>query len=439
MLTQLRRRRSALYLSAACAIATLQFSSACDKVPLLAPTGTVITLFPAATVVPVDGQVEIVATVIENGTATAPPSGGTGASGASGGGSTTTTSSSGAGTPVQNGTVVSFTTTLGRIQPTEAQTNNGQVHVMFIAGGQSGVATITAFSGGASGRIEGLRVGSAAAERVVLTATPQTLGASGGSSDIAARVEDASGLGLSSLAVNFTADAGTLSASSATTDQTGVAHVNLTTTRKSTVTANVAGKTATVIVDLNPRTGITITAPTTQVAAQQPATFTIAVTATANIRNVTVAWGDGTSQSLGALGGSTTVSHTYQEAGNYTVTATATDANGFSEPVSTTINVLPAQPPSVVVTPSNSNPAPGETVIFRAQVTGNTSSIIRYEWNFGAGATPPTAETTGNQASASYVGTGTKVISVRVIQATGPSGDGFGTVVVRSTPVTIGR
>src|SRR5262245_47156670 len=118
MLTQLRRRRSALYLSAALAMATLPFSSACDKVPLLAPTGTVITLFPAATTVPIDGQVEIVATVIENGTTATPPSGGgTGGGGASGGSGFTSSSNTGAGTPVQNGTVVTFTTTLGRIEP----------------------------------------------------------------------------------------------------------------------------------------------------------------------------------------------------------------------------------------------------------------------------------------------------------------------------------
>ena len=37
-------------------------ASSCDKVPLLAPTGTVITLFPGASTVPVDGNVEIIAT-----------------------------------------------------------------------------------------------------------------------------------------------------------------------------------------------------------------------------------------------------------------------------------------------------------------------------------------------------------------------------------------
>jgi adhesin/invasin len=419
MLTQLRRRRSALYLSAACGIATLPFSSACDKVPLLAPTGTVITLFPAASTVPINGQVEIVATVIENGTTAAPPSGGTGASGASGGGSTTTTSSTGAGTPVQNGTVVTFTTTLGRIEPTEARTNNGQVHVQFIAGGQSGTATITAFSGGASGRIENLKVGSAAAERVILTATPQTLGASGGASDIAARVEDVSGLGLVGLPVNFTADAGTLSAGTSTTDSNGVAHVTLTTTRKSTVTANVAGKTATVIVDLNPRTGISITPPTGQVSAQQAAVFTVNVATGANIRNVSINWGDGTTTNLGAISASTAVQHTYDADGTFTVTATATDASGFSESTSTVIRVQPAQPPGVTLIASNSNPRVGQIITFTATVTGNTSAIQSFDWDFGDGTT---ARTTSPQITKSYATTGTKVIRVTVNQASGPSG-----------------
>ena len=57
---------------------------------------------------------------------------------------------------MQNGTLISFTTTLGRIEPSEARTQNGQVRVKFIPNGQSGPATITAFSGGASGKIENL-------------------------------------------------------------------------------------------------------------------------------------------------------------------------------------------------------------------------------------------------------------------------------------------
>jgi large repetitive protein len=410
--------------------------SACDKMPLLAPGGSVITIFPASTTVPINGEVEIVATVIENGTTAAPPTtpgngNGNGQQPGQQPTTTTGTSTAGAGTPVQNGTLVSFTTTIGRIEPREARTQNGEVRVRFMAGGQSGTAIITAYSGGASGRSEGLKVGTAAVERVLVTASPQTLGPAGGTATVQARVEDVTGQGLSGVPVNFVADAGQLSSSTVTTDPGGVATTTLNTTRQTKVTANVGGKTADVTVGLNPRTGVTITGPTTSVPAGTPASFTVNVGSTANVQNVTVNFGDGTTQSLGALSGSTTVPHTYDEAGTYVVTASATEASGFQETVSTGVTVLPGQPPSIIVTPSNSNPSVGETVILTAQVSGNTSTIVRYEWNFGTDATPPSATTTGNRATAAWGSTGTKVITVRAIQATGPSGEGFGTVVVK--------
>jgi len=410
-------------------IAVLSLASACDKVPLLAPTGSVISVFASANTVPLNSDIEIVANVIENGTAQSSPT--TPTTGQPGTTGTTTTTTAGAGTPVQNGTLVSFTTTIGRIEPSEARTSNGQVRVRFFSGGQSGTATITAFSGGASGKLENLKVGSAAVERVVLSASPQTLPPGGGTATITARVEDASGLGVSGVPVTFTTDNGSLNPPSATTDSSGVATTSLNAPRTAKVTANVAGKTADVTVSLNPRTGITITAPTTQIAAGQPATFTVAVAATANIQNVTVDFGDGRQQSLGAISGSTTVQHTFAEAGTYNVRATATDASGFSEQVGTAMTVLPGQPPSVIITASNNNPSVGETVIFTATASGATSTIIRYEWDFGSAAIPPNASTTGNRVTASYTTTGSKVITVRVIQASGPSGDGTTSIVVK--------
>jgi len=410
-------------------IAVLSLASACDKVPLLAPTGSVISVFASANTVPLNGDIEIVANVIENGTAQSSPT--TPTTGQPGTTGTTTTTTAGAGTPVQNGTLVSFTTTIGRIEPSEARTSNGQVRVRFFSGGQSGTATITAFSGGASGKLENLKVGAAAVERVVLSASPQTLPPGGGTATITARVEDASGLGVSGVPVTFTTDNGSLNPPSATTDSSGVATTSLNAPRTAKVTANVAGKTADVTVSLNPRTGITITAPTTQIAAGQPATFTVAVAATANIQNVTVDFGDGRQQSLGAISGSTTVQHTFAEAGTYNVRATATDASGFSEQVGTAMTVLPGQPPSVIITASNNNPSVGETVIFTATASGATSTIIRYEWDFGSAAIPPNASTTGNRVTASYTTTGSKVITVRVIQASGPSGDGTTSIVVK--------
>lgn len=408
------------------AVTILSFALACDKVPLLAPTGSVISLFATSNTVPLNSDIEIVANVIENGVT----SGGTTTPGTPGT-TTTTTTSAGAGTPVQNGTLVSFTTTIGRIEPSEARTNNGTVRVRFMSGGQSGTATITAFSGGASGKLENLKVGSAGAERVLISASPQTLGPSGGTSIITARVEDISGSGLAGIPVTFSTDAGSLSSSSVTTDSAGNASTTLTTSRQAKVTANVIGKTAEVTIALNPRTGITLAGPTTPVSAGVPTTFTVGVGTAANIRDVIIDFGDGDRRSLGAISGSTTIQHTYNQAGSFPVSATAIEASGFTETVSTAVTILPGQPPAVIITASNNNPSVGETVIFTATVSGATSTVLRYEWNFGASAVPPTAETTGNRATASYTATGTKIITVRVVQATGPSGDGQTAIVVK--------
>ena len=403
---------------------SLALVSACDKVPLLAPVGSVITLFPAANFVPANGQIEIVATVIEQGSAPSTGNGGTT-------GTPTQTSTPGAGTPVHNGTLVSFATTIGRIEPREARTQNGQVRVTFFADGQSGPATITAFSGGASAKIENLPVGSAAIERILLSVTPQSLPPTGGVATVQARAETTQGVALPGLMVTFSTDNGVLSNSTAVTDSNGVATTTLTTTTTAKVTANVSGKTAEATVTLRPRTGVTLTAPSTPVSAGVPATFTVGVSNTANVRDVVIDFGDGEARSLGAISQPTPIQHTYDEAGTYPVRATAVEASGFSESVGTAITILPGQPPSVVITASNNNPSVGETVILTATVQGATSTILRYEWNFGAGAVPATAETTGNRATVTYTTPGTKVITVRVVQATGPSGEGTTAIVVR--------
>ena len=99
------------------ALAMLALGS-CDKVPLLAPSNSVITLFSSRNILPINGTAQISATVIEQ-----------------------------SGTPAHNGTLVTFTSTLGTLEPREAVTNNGQAVVTLHAGNESGVATITAFRG----------------------------------------------------------------------------------------------------------------------------------------------------------------------------------------------------------------------------------------------------------------------------------------------------
>jgi hypothetical protein len=423
MLTQLQRRPSSPSIAARAVTVLAIFSAlaavaACDQMPLVAPSGTVITLYPNSTVLAPNGSIEITAVAIEAGTAPT-----TGTDGTTGG-----TATPAAGTPVHNGTLISFTTTLGRVDPQEARTHNGQVTVRLFADGKSGVATIRAFSGGASSNELKINVGTAAAKTVFLTSTPQTLNSSGGTAQINARVVDESGSNLSGVPVTFTADNGTLSQSVVSTNDSGIAATQLTTSRQTVVKATVgADVTAEVTVRLNPRIGITITPPTTEVAAGQPALFTVAVGADANVQSVRVTWGDGSSTNLGALTGSTTVAHTYRNSGTYSVTASATDASGETAQQSTSVTILPQQPPGVIITPSDTTPNVGQVITLTATVSGATSTILEYRWDFGDGRT---ATTTGNQTTVSYPATGTKTITVTVIQASGPNGQGQTQVVV---------
>ena len=82
--------------------------------------------------------------------------------GAASTGTGTTTTTTSVGQPVHDGTQVTFTTTLGTLQPATASTKNGQVTVQLVGDGRSGVARVTAFSGAASSNTS-IIVGAAAA------------------------------------------------------------------------------------------------------------------------------------------------------------------------------------------------------------------------------------------------------------------------------------
>jgi adhesin/invasin len=134
-------------------------------------------------------------------------------------------------------------TTLGRLEPAEAKTSAGRATVRLIGDGRSGTATITAFSGAATNSVD-VNVGAAAAAFITATASPQSLGAAGGSSTITALVEDVQGNGIQGLAVSFSTTRGTLSPTTATTDERGSASSLLTTTQEATVTVITGGASA---------------------------------------------------------------------------------------------------------------------------------------------------------------------------------------------------
>jgi hypothetical protein len=92
---------------------------ACDT--LVAPVASTISLSATEVKVLPGGSTEVVAVVVEE-----------------------------AGTPVHDGTVVRFTTTLGRVEPEEAKTRDGVARATFTAGSTTGTAKVTASSGAAA-------------------------------------------------------------------------------------------------------------------------------------------------------------------------------------------------------------------------------------------------------------------------------------------------
>ena len=157
-------------------LSVVALCSSCEQVPLLAPTATTVTINASPGILPFNGSAQITATVIELG-----------------------------GTPVHDGTLVTFATTLGTLDPTEAQTRSGQAVVTLRAGTQSGIAEVSAFSGSAhSATPARVAIGAAAAAGIAVAASPGTVPAGGGTVTLIARPTDADGNALPGVPVSCT-------------------------------------------------------------------------------------------------------------------------------------------------------------------------------------------------------------------------------------------
>ena len=97
---------------------SLTVLAGCDSLPLLAPSESTIVLVASNPVIPLDGESIITAVVTES-----------------------------VGTPVQNGTLVTFSTTLGTVEPQESRTQDGRATTRLLGGKTAGTAMVSAFSG----------------------------------------------------------------------------------------------------------------------------------------------------------------------------------------------------------------------------------------------------------------------------------------------------
>jgi PKD repeat protein len=366
-------------------------AGACNKVPLTAPTDSAVTLFAAQTVVALNGTVEITANVTEPG-----------------------------GVPVQNGTQVNFTTTLGSLEPAEARTNGGKATVRLSAGTASGIARVRAFSGGAQAEAVEIRVGAAAASQLTLSALPSAVGANGGTVDLLAVATGENNQRLPGVPVTFATTAGSLRDATVITDGNGEARTLLTTTREATVTATVGTVQATTTVRVTTRPIITLTGPSTAVGEGETTTFTVNVQPQTNgdaVRDVVIDFGDGERRSLGALTGSRTVQKVYARKGTYQVTVSVLDTGGETTTATTTVTVE-ERVINVTLTASPSTAGVNTVVQFTATASG--TNIVTYNWNLGDG---DTRVTTGPTTSKVYGSAGRRRVSVEVVNAVGQRGN----------------
>jgi hypothetical protein len=337
------------------ALVTVVVVVACDRVPLTSPTGSTITLSIERNILPLNGQTTVRAVVTES-----------------------------SGTPVHNGTMVTFQPSIGRTEPVDAATVNGIATVQFLAGGMSGTGIIHAFSGGArtgSGNTSGggveVRIGAAAAGSIAVSSTPPSVSQSGGSVTISALVLDESNNPLPGVSVLFAASTGTLSSTSALSDSNGIARTSLTTTQTTTVTAIAGAAKGEVQVVVSTAPSVLIDAPTAAVVGV-PIAVTITPqggtgtnTSPRQLATVVVDFGDGNSQTLTNITGASGLTHTYTRPGGFTISARSTDVNGNTGLSSRAIVVTRAVP-TVTVTLSDTTPQVNQIIGFTITATPGT-------------------------------------------------------------------
>ena len=318
-------------ISFVCAVLVAIAAVACDTMPLTAPSGSALTISAGSTLVPTGGTTEIRAYVLEA-----------------------------SGTAVQNGTTVHFSTNLGRVDPIDALTTNGYAVTTFMAGDSSGVADVSATSGGTgattpstdngsggtttpsttNSNVVRITVGGAAATVVVLNASPSNVPPIGGTVTMIAAVLDANGNRLRNLPVTFSADRGTLSATVANTDSNGEARVQLTTNQETIVTARAGAATAAATFTVRVDDSIKVELANPAIGPTNPLQLKITPARGTPVVNVTVDFGDGDATNLGAISGETFVTHRYQSGGTYPIRATQLNANGSTN-TATLVVIVP--------------------------------------------------------------------------------------------------
>ena len=192
--------KTKLYLSCLTLVLAVAGLAACDKASPVAPEGTVLSVTANPTQISATGtsQIRVVALRAN-------------------------------GTPVNPGTQIRLSTSLGTVDPVAVVGENGIAVATLQGDGRIGTATVTAAVGAETTSTVEVQVGQLAAS-VGLQATPSSIPDSGGTVTLLAVVSDEFGQPLPNATVNFGTDIGTLASGGGfrTTDANGQATDRLT-------------------------------------------------------------------------------------------------------------------------------------------------------------------------------------------------------------------
>jgi hypothetical protein len=168
-------------LGSACAAALVLVSAACDSVDPVAPPESVLTISVSPTFIELNGSATV-----------------------------TVLGRKSNGQPINKGSEVFFSTTLGTITQMAEADENGIANAILRGDGRAGEATVTATSGAASAAVsEPIQIGAFAAF-ITLQVTPSVVLEEGGTLDLLALVRDDRGALLPNAVVNFTSEFGIL-------------------------------------------------------------------------------------------------------------------------------------------------------------------------------------------------------------------------------------
>ena len=285
---------------------------ACDSASPVAPPGTVLTVSANPTRISSEGQSQVRVTAFR-------PN----------------------GTPVNEGTVILLSTTVGTIPGSVATDRGGEAIAVLRGNGDFGTATVTASLGGAESQTVEVQVGIAAGS-ITLQATPASVAETGGRVDLIATVRDDQGRALAGTEVNFSTDVGRLDSAGGlvTTDAAGAARDIL-----RVVTADIdpiQGDTFQVEVEVGTASGTLLSDSTTVTIQRLPRadfTFgtnnlTVVFTDTTAGRPTRWQWdfGDGNTSTL------QNPTHTYSAPGTFVVTLIASNSQG-SDTISKFVSV----------------------------------------------------------------------------------------------------